>query len=302
MKLSGKAGPIPQKNTIRTPFEAKLQLRNFDPVASGLIEKSKGMAMQCEVDAQLKSDGIDVSSTGTIKASQLQLAPRGMPAQEPVDLDFVASHNIETKKGTISDVAIHAGSVEVHVNGSFQSTEQQMMLDLHVTEPSLPIDQLVRLLPVVGIHLPTGSALEGGTLTANITVTGPATTPTLAGSVEIDNTKLAGLDLGSKIQGLEPMRGTSSETQIQALKANVNSTPQNTTITDIYANLPQLGTATGEGTIAESGAIAFNLNAKLNPSNPPANAKPASNRAIPLTITGTAASPSFKADAGAMPR
>ncbi len=302
MSLSGKAGPIPQKNTIRTPFEAKLQLRNFDPVASGLIEKSKGIAMQGEVDAQLKSDGIEVSSTGTLKASQLQLAPRGMPAQEPVDLDFVASHNIETKKGTISDVAIHAGSVEVHVNGSFQSTEQQMMLDLHVTEPSLPIDQLVGLLPVVGIHLPTGSALEGGTLTANITVTGPATTPTLAGTVEIDNTKLTGLNLGSRIQGLDPIRGASGETQIQVLKANVNSSPQDTKITEIYANLPQLGTATGEGTIAESGAIAFNLNAKLNPSNPPANAKPASNRAIPLTITGTAASPSFKVDAGAMQR
>jgi AsmA protein len=225
-----------------------------------------------------------------------------MPAQEPVDLDFVASHNIETKKGTISDVAIHAGSVEVHVNGSFQSTEQQMMLDLHVTEPSLPIDQLVGLLPVVGIHLPAGSALEGGTLTANFTVTGPATTPTLAGTVEIDNTKLTGLNLGSRIQGLDPIRGASGETQIQVLKANVNSSPQDTKITEIYANLPQLGTATGEGTIAESGAIAFNLNAKLNPSNPPANPKPASNRAIPLTITGTAASPSFKVDAGAMQR
>ena len=227
-----------------------------------------------------------------------------MPAQEPVDLDFVASHNIETKKGTISDVAIHAGSVEVHVNGSFQSTEQQMMLDLHVTEPSLPIDQLVPLLPVVGIHLPTGSALEGARCTANITVTGPATTPTLAGSVDRQHkTHWPSPDLGSKIQGLEPIRGTSGETQIRVLKANVNSSPQDTKITEIYANLPQLGSATGEGTIAESGAIAFNLNAKLNPSNPPANAKPGSeSRVIPLTITGTAATPSFKVDAGAMPR
>jgi AsmA protein len=301
IKLSGNAGPIPQKNTMRTPFEATLQLKNFDPVASGLIEKNKGIAMQGEVDAQLKSDGVDISSTGKINASQLQLAPRGLPAKEPVNIDFVASRNIETKKGTISDVAIHAGSVEVHVNGSVQSTQQQgMMLDLHVTEPSLPIDQLARLLPAVGIHLPTGSALEGGTLTANITVTGPATTPTLAGSVEIDNTKLAGFDLGSKIQGLDPMRGTSDGTRIQVLKANLNSSPQGTKITDINANLPQLGSATGEGTIADSGEINFSLNAKLNPSNSSANAKPASNRVVPLTITGTAASPSIKANAGAL--
>jgi hypothetical protein len=102
----------------------------------------------------------------------------------------------------------------------------------------------------------------------------------------------------------------------------VNSSPEGARITDIYGNLPQLGSATGEGTIAESGAINFTLNAKLNSSSPlgavtnqavnavggivggllHANAKPApaSNRAIPLTITGTAASPSIKANIKAM--
>ena len=141
------------------------------------------------------------------------------------------------------------------------------MLDLHVAAPNLPIDQLERLLPVVGIHLPTGSSFAGGTLTANISVTGPASTATLAGPIEIDNTKLAGFDLGSRIQGLAPFGGTTDGTQIQTLKANVNSSPQGARITDIYGDLPQFGSATGDGTVAESGAINFNLNAKLNSSN-----------------------------------
>jgi AsmA protein len=196
------------------------------------------------------------------------------------------------------------------------------MLDLRLAAPNLPIDQVEQLLPVVGIHLPSGSTLQGGTLTANITFIGPATTATLAGPVEIDNTKLAGFDLGSKIQGLNPFGGTSGGTQIQVLKANVNSSPQGARITDIYGNLPQLGSATGQGTVAESGAINFNLIAKLNSSNPVGavtnqavnavggivggflhpNAKPtpASNRGIPITITGTAASPSIKANIGAI--
>ena len=322
LKLSGDAGPISQKNTTQTPFQAALQLRNFDPVASGVIDKSKGITMQNDVDAQLKSDGTNVSSTGKLKASGLQLVPRGSPAQEPVDIDYTISHNIETQKGTVSDIAIHTGSVAVHVNGNFQFTSQAVMLDLRLAAPNLPIDQLERLLPVVGIHLPTGSSLQGGTLTANVTFTGPATTATLAGPVEIDNTKLAGFDLGSKIQGLNPFGGTSSGTQIQVLKANVNSSPQGARITGIYGNLPQLGSATGQGTVAESGAINFNLNAKLNSSNPvgavtnqamnavggivggflhpSAKPTPLSNRGIPLTITGTAASPSIKANIGAM--
>jgi AsmA protein len=292
LKLGGNAGPISQKSTTHTPFQATLQLKNFDPVASGVIDKSKGLKMQSDVDGQLESDGATVSSTGKIKASGLQLSPGGSPAQEPVDIDFAFSHNIETRKGTVSDIAIHTGAVAVHANGSFQFMPQEVTLDLHIAAPSLPIDQLERLLPVVGIHLPGGSSLRGGTLTANIAVTGPATTTTLAGPVEIDNTKLAGFDLASKIESMPALSGTSGGTQIQVLKANVNSSPQSTRITNILGNLPQLGSATGEGTIAESGAINFSLNAKLNTGS----------RSIPLTITGTATNPSIRSDAGAMLR
>ncbi|MGA9585209.1 MAG: AsmA family protein [Terracidiphilus sp.] len=322
LNLTGDAGPISQKNTTHTPFQATLQLKDFDPVAAGVIDSGKGITMRNDVDAQIKSDGTTVSSNGKIKASELQLVPRGSPAQDPVDIDYAVSQNIDTQKGTISDIAIHAGSVAVHVNGGFQSTSQAVMLDLHIAAPNLPIDQLERLLPVVGIHLPTGSSLEGGTLTANISVTGPATMATLTGPVEIDNTKLAGFDLGSKIQGLTPFGGTTDGTQIQTLKANVDSSPQGARITDINGDLPQLGSATGEGTIAESGAIDFSLSAKLNSSipvfaiasqamntaggvvggilHPGAKPTPLFNRTIPLTITGTAASPSIKANIGAM--
>ncbi len=305
LTLSGNAGPISQNRTTHSPFQATLQLKNFDPVASGVIDKSKGIKMQSDVDVKLESDGTTLSSTGKIKASGLQLSPSGLSAQELVDIDFTASHNIETRKGTASDIAVHTGAVAVHVNGSFEFTPQEVMLDLHIAAPSLPIDQVERLLPVVGIHLPAGSSLQGGTLTANIAITGPATTTTLAGPVEIDNTKLLGFDLASKIEGMTPLTGTSGGTQIQVLKATVNSSPQITRITNILGNLPQLGSATGEGTIAESGAINFTLTAKLNPSNPAGAAtKPApfSNRAIPLTITGTATNPSIKANAGAAPR
>ncbi len=287
LKLNGDAGPISQKDTTKTPFQATLQLRDFDPVASGVIDKSKGITMHNDVEAQLKSDGTDASSTGKIKASGLQLVLRGAPTLDPVDIDYTVSENMETRKGTVSDVAIHAGSAEVHVYGSFQFTQQAIMLDLHLNAPSVPIDQVERLLPVVGVHLPSGSSLQGGTLTADIAITGPATGSTFAGPVAIDNTRLAGFDLGSKIQGLNPLGTASGATEIQELKANVSSTPEGARITDIYANLPQIGSATGEGTVAQTSAINFTLNAKV-----------ASGRSIPLTITGTATNPSIKANIG----
>jgi AsmA protein len=275
-----------------------------------------------DVDAQIKSDSVTVSSTGKITAVRLQLVPRGSPAQDPVVMDYTVTDNLGTRLATVSDIAVHAGSAAVHVNGTFQFTPQAVMINLHLAAPNVPIDQLESLLPVVGIHLPSGSSLQGGTLTASITATGPATTATIAGPIEIDNTRLAGFDLGSKIQGLNPFAGTSGGTEIQVLKANVSSSPEGAKITNIYGNLPQLGSATGEGTVAQTGSIDFRLIARLNSSNAvgavantAANAvgviaggilhpktKPslASDRGIPVTITGTAASPSIKANIGAM--
>jgi AsmA protein len=322
LKLTGDAGPISQTDAAKTPFRAKLELRSFDPVAAGVIDRDKGISMDNDVDAQIASDGTNVSSTGKITTSRLQLSPKGSPAQLPVVMDYTVSQDLNTRQGKVSDIAIHTGSVAVHVNGGFQFTPQALMLNLHLSAPGLPIDQLERLLPTVGIRLPSGSSLQGGTLTASISITGPATAATITGPVEIDNTKLAGFDLGSKIQGLTALSGTSTGTEIQVLKANVNSSPEVTRITDIYGNLPQIGSATGAGTVAPSGALDFQLTAKITSSNavgalansalnsvsnmvgsflhPGAKQAPAGNRGIPLTITGTATNPSIRANVGAM--
>ena len=102
----------------------------------------------------------------------------------------------------------------------------------------------------------------------------------------------------------------------------MHSTPQSTQISDIYGNLPQIGTATGGGTISSSNALDFKMVATLNNSNVVGavtnqamnavggivggflhpNAKPAAtaNRGIPLSITGTATSPTIRANIGSM--
>ena len=322
VKLTGDAGPISQKDTSKSPFRAKLELRGFDLVAAGMIDPGKGISVDNDVDAQITSDGTNVSATGKITASRLQLSPRGSPAQQPVEMDCSISQNLDTRVGTVSDIAVHTGSATVHVNGSFQLTPQALTLNLRLSAPGLPIDQLERLLPAVGIRLPSGSSLQGGTLTASISITGPATEATWTGPVEIDNTRLTGFNLGSEIQGLTPLAGTSTETQIQVLKANVNSSPEVTRITDIDATLPQIGSATGAGTVAPSGETDFKLTAKLGSSNrvgatanstlnsasglvgnllrPGAQQVPIGSRGIPLTITGSATSPSIRANMGAL--
>jgi AsmA protein len=324
LHLNGDAGPFAQNDAAKTPFQAKLELRSFDPVAAGFIDPGKGIAMDSDVDAQITSNGRDATSNGKITASHLQLAPRGSPSRQPVQMDYSVSQNLDTRQGKVSDIAIHTGSVAVHVTGTFQFTPQALMLNLHLSAPSLPIDQLEALLPTVGIQLPSGSSLQGGTLTADMSITGPATAATIAGPVEIDNTKLAGFDLGSRIQGLNALTGTARGTDIKVLKANLTSTQENTRIADIYGDVPAVGTANGQGTVASSGELDFQLTAHLSSSNPVgamansalnsvsgmlggllhpgAKPTPTGNRGIPLTITGTATNPSIRANIGAMLR
>ncbi len=330
LKLNGNAGPLSENDAADTPFQANLQIRHLDPVAAGLVDPGKGIGMVADIDAQATSNGTTATSTGKIKAAKLQLARTGSPAAQPVDIDYQVSDDLDARTGKVSDIAVHTGSVAAHVTGAYRFTTDAVVLDLHLSAPNLAVDQLEQLLPVVGIKLPTGSSLHGGTLTANLAVTGPATESTISGPVEIDNTSLAGFDLGSKIQGINPFGGTGKGTQIQQVKASLNSSPQTTQINDIYGNVPAIGTATGSGTVSPSGALNFNLVAKFSSSNfvgsavnsatsaaqnavgnlvggflgkkktaAPA-ATTAANRGIPVTITGTAESPQIRANLGAM--
>lgn len=323
--LNGTAGPLAQKDASDTPFQATLQLKHFDPIAAGVVEPSAGISMVVDIDSQLASNGNTLTSKGKIQAANLQLARNGSPAPHPVDLDYEISDNLDTRTGQVSDIALHTGSVVAHVTGGFRLTPKAIVLDLHLAAPNLPVDQLQQLLPVVGVKVPSGSSLRGGTLSANLAITGPATTVTLSGPVAIENTQLAGFDIGSKIEGLNPFGGSGGGTNIQLLRSDVTSSPQSTQLANISANFPRVGTATGNGTVASSGALDFNLAAKFNPntgvgmianqaktavgnlmgslggfgsfaSKIPVN----TSNGIPLTITGTSTNPKIRANLKAM--
>lgn len=320
--LSGNAGPVAQANAANTPFHATLQLKHLDPVAAGLVAPSAGISMVLDIDAQLDSNGSALTSSGKIQAAKLQLSRTGSPAPNTVNIDYAIVHDLDARTGKVSDIAIHTGSVAAHVSGSYRLTPQAAVLDLRLAAPGLPIDQLVQLLPAVGVKLPAGSSLKGGTLSASLAITGPATAVTLTGPVSIDNTQLAGFDLGSRIEGINPFGGKGGGTNIQTLRADVNSSPQSTQLNNILANLPQIGTATGTGNVSASGALDFKLSAKFTATTgvgaiatqaqnavtsflggfAPLKSKAASiaNNGIPLTITGTATDPHIRANLKAM--
>ena len=309
VKLSGTAGPIARPDAMNTPLHASLNVTHFDPVAAGVIPASDGISMVADLDAQVASDGKTLTMNGKMQAAQLKLSRNGSPAPQPVNVDLATSANIGARTGQISDLALHTGAVAAHVTGTYQMSGQNVVLDLHLSAPGLPVDALEQLLPAVGIKLPSGSSLHGGTLTANLAITGPVAAPRIAGPIEIDNTQLAGFALASKIEGLSSSgsSGSSSGTDIRTLRTNITSTPQSTDLSQIDCDVPTLGTATGSGTVSAAGALNFQLVAKLAGAS--ANTvsgvagsflSAAAPSGVPLTITGTTANPSIRANIGSL--
>jgi AsmA protein len=312
LDVKGNAGPVNEKDASETPLGANISMKHFDPVAAGVVQKSQGISMLADISAQVTSDGQTLTSNGTVHATQLQLVADGSPAPSPVDITYTLNHNLESRSGQISDLAIRTGGVTVHANGTYVTKSSQTTLALHLAAPNLPIDQVEALLPACGVRLPSGSRLQGGTLTANLSSNGPATAPIISGPVQVDNTRLTGFDLSSKIGGLKPASRSQGGTQIQTLRANVNSSSQGTRIDDLYAAVPSLGTATGAGTIAPGGGLNFQVVARLNTTSGVAGqalggltagggllgqaVSTAAADGIPVHITGTTSNPVIQAD------
>jgi AsmA protein len=92
------------------------------------------------------------------------------------------------------------------------------------------------------------------------------------------------------------------------VRANVNSSPAGTRIDNLYTSIPQLGTATGSGSVSPQGVLNFQLLAKLNPTSGVASqalgaggllgqaVSTAAANGIPVHITGTTSNPVIQAD------
>jgi AsmA protein len=316
LKLDGNAGPISQKDASDTPFDAKLKLTHFDPVAANVVVPGQGISMVADFDGQVKSDGANLSSKGTIQASKLQLARGSSPAPRPVTIDYNVAEDLDARTGKISGLTVHTGSATANVTGNYRLTGQSPVLDLRLSAPNLPIDELEDMLPAFGITLPSGSRLRGGSLTANLAVTGPSTSTTITGPVEINKTELVGFDLANKIQGMSGLNGTKGSTQIEKVSTVLDSSPQGTKLSNIFGSVPAIGTATGNGSVSTSSALDFQLVAKFNNASAVGSlanqginmlggllgnrSNNTADKGIPLLITGTASNPSIRADLNAI--
>jgi AsmA protein len=310
LTMTGKAGPIDTRDAAKTTFDTQLALHHLDPVAAGFLDKSAGLSVLADIDAHAVSNGTSVSSNGTVHTQHLQLRPDAVPASKPIDVTYSVIHNLSNNAGQLQDASFQTGKIAAHLNGTYSlKPGGAVLLNLKLAGQNLPIDELQSLLPAAGVKLPSGSVLQGGTLTTSLSITGPLDALVINGPVELGNTRLSGFNLSSQLKGIAgaAIGDTGNMTDIQTLRLQLQVAKDGVRANNIYTLLPALGEASGDGTVSPAGALNFKLTMKLNTSRGiggqavgllsmvnGAAGKTASQAAangIPVTITGTSAHP-----------
>ena len=172
--------------------------------------------------------------------------------------------------------------------------------------PGMPVDDLEAMLPALGVVLPSGSSLKGGTLSTDLGMAGSAQKPVISGPIHLAQTRLAGFNLGSKLSAISALSGaqTGSDTSIQNLSTDARVAPDGTRTENINLTIPALGTITGSGTISPGGALNYHMNANLSGGAVTGLSQLAGlggkGGSVPFFIQGTTSDPKFVPDVQGM--
>ncbi len=304
LKIQGKAGPVNQTDSSRTPFTGDVTIDNFDLAATGFVSPDSGLAGILNYQGTITSDGRVVRSQGKAGATKLRLVKAGSSSNVPVSVDYHSDYDLARDTGTISQTAIHTGKSTAALSGTYNSHGPTTSLDLHLVGDRMSTQDLQGLLPALGVVLPSGSSLQGGTLNADLNMLGPSDRLVTTGTLKLANAKLAGFSMGKGLSSLAMLAGlrSSTDTTIELLSSGLRIAPEGMRFDSVNLVVPELGSMTGDGTIAADSSLNFHLLAKLNTTGnalglvTAALGAKSGPKPIPIKITGTTAKPVFMPD------
>jgi AsmA protein len=309
LKVEGHAGPMDRADSSRTPLQANVNITGMDLAKTGFVGPQSGLSGLLDYNGTATSDGAMLHSDGTAKIDQLRLVKAGSPARQPVTIQYATDYDLKRNTGVLNSGDVKTGSSTSRVSGNYDAHGADTIVHMKLTGRDLPIQDVAGLLPALGIALPAGSSLQGGSVTANLGLDGPVDRLVTAGTLALSNVKLAGFNLGSKMSSIGALAGihTGSDTMIQLMSSKLRIAPEGMRADDLNVVVPELGTVTGGGTISNENALHFKMNAKLingaglvGGLQRVAGLGQAPKNGIPFVIQGTTASPVFLPDVGGM--
>jgi AsmA protein len=272
------------------------------------------------MDANLASKGGKMASKGKLTLSKAVLVQGGKPSSVPAIINFDTVYDLAAGSGVLNPSTLNIGNAKSNLSGTYKSAGDDMLLDMKVEGQGLPATDLEAFLPALGVNLPEGSKLTGGTLNANLHVTGPTNKLVTDGNIGLYNGKLSGFDLGQKMAGVASLAGikTGKDMEIEKLTTNVHMAPTGLRADNLNMVVPTLGTVVGGGTLDSGNNLNFNAVATVSSAivstaagsvgaatggslgkvlGGAASCKDGAIK-VPFQIRGTAANPQFVPDVG----
>jgi AsmA protein len=309
VKLDGNAGPINPTDASLTPLNARILVKQLDLAASDFIDPASGIAGIADFNGTVSSDGKTAKAQGVLSADKLKLSPKGQPSVKPVQITYTVIHNLQKQSGELTQGEIAIGKALAQLTGTYQIQGDTTSLNMKLNGQGMPVDDLEAMLPALGVILPSGSSLQGGTLSTNLDITGPVDKLVIVGPIKLSDTRLAGFDLGSKLSALSKFSGakTGSDTSIQNLSTNARVAPDGIRTDNVNLTIPALGVLTGAGTISPGGALNYKMNAALSGGGAVGGLTQLAGMGgggksvgIPFAIQGTTSNPTFIPDVQGM--
>jgi AsmA protein len=295
IKLDGKVGPLDSVDVAASPLTASFDVDKLDLAGTGVLQSAPAIAGLIGFHAALESNGKSAHIQGKLKGEKLKLAKDGTPANRPVEFDFTLDHNLRNRSGQLHRGDIRIGSAAAHLTGTYADEGETTALKMNLDGPKMPVPELAAMLPAMGVVLPNGSSLEGGTASIKLALQGPLERLVTTGTLSLDNTKLAHFDIGKKMAAIEKFAGMKGgpDTEIQTLGARVRVAPEGVTADDLQLIVPAIGTLEGRGTSSPAHVLDFKMRATVHTSGLLA---PVGGTPIPFTVQGPATDPVFRPD------
>jgi AsmA protein len=299
IQLDGKAGPLNPTDSAMTPVSVRLKATQLDLAGSGMNDAMPAIAGIAAFEGTGESDGTILKFQGKLKGEKMKLAQKGTPATRPLELDFSVQHDLRKHSGVIHQGDVHIGGATAHLTGSYLEQGESMVVNLKLSGPGMPVEELEGVLPALAVVLPAGTTLKGGTLSANFSMEGPAERLVVTGSLALNQTRLTGFDLSKKMVSIEKFAGLKAgpDMEIETLSTNLTSSPEGTATHDMKLVVPALGEVTGAGTVSPADQLDFKMSAMVHTTG---LMSVVANKPIPFSVTGTASEPVFKPDIGAV--
>jgi AsmA protein len=301
--VKGTFGPLAEQ-AERTPMTAQIAVRGFDIAATGFSDPGSPLKGRVDVDADLKSDGVRTEVDAKLTGKQMCLAAGCTPSATPIGIDAKANYLLADRVAKLTSGLLKFGNSAADLSGTVDLKGAKPMVNARIDASNLAVSDIESALPALGIVLPPGARLEGGTASVHATATGPADALLIQGHVGLLNSKVTGYDLGSKMAVITKLSGVSvgKETVIQEFSSDVQQGSAGSKMDNILLVVPGIGRLTGAGTVGKQNDLNFAMRAQVDISKSPVGeigsmlGRKNMNVGVPFHITGTTKDPKFTPD------